>query len=70
MFHGVGAGAMTIVHCLRCQAAYGVSGDVPLVCQSCHQATRWAASPSRPEPAWALTTEDARLLAAFHISKI
>ena len=60
-----------ILYCRRegCGAGYGSVGEVPAVCPSCQQPTRWGSSPPRAVDSFALalTDEDRRVLRSYKI---
>lgn len=60
-----------ILYCRRegCGAGYGSAGEVPLVCPSCQQPTRWGSSPPRAVDSFALalTAADRRMLRGLKI---
>lgn len=60
-----------ILYCRRqdCGAGYGSIGEVPAICPSCGQPTRWGSSPPRAvqAPTLTLTVEDRRFLRSYKI---
>lgn len=64
--------ARVILYCRRvgCGAGYASIGEVPQVCPSCNQPTRWGSSPPHAQDwtaALVLTETDRRLLRSFKI---
>lgn len=68
----VSSEARVILYCKRvdCGAGYASVGEVPLVCPSCNQPTRWGSSPPHAQDGIAAviwTEKDRRLLRSFRI---
>ena len=68
----VAGAARVILYCKRvdCGAGYASVGEVPQVCPSCNQPTRWGGSPAHAQDGTAalvLTEKDRRFLRSYRI---
>ena len=65
--------AGVILYCRRCHQAYGSAGELPVVCPSCQQPTRWGTSPPHSQapaadrPPLRFTRDDVAFLRAMRI---
>lgn len=66
--------ARVILYCRRCHQAYGSAGELPVVCPSCQQPTRWGTTPPHSQapadaarPPLRFTRDDVTFLRALCI---